>query len=113
MLIYDMLSGFSAFIKHYYSESIEIEVCSNKIDLHRFNVSDFNFCFFSINDIDDLLILIKMYTSKRHFFIRTSNDILYQKVSSPDYFKSDIFNYDCSKKSILEKINFHLLQETV
>lgn len=108
MFVYDTSKGFSSFIKYYYSEKMEIHICTNKIKFQNFIMSDYEVCFFIVNDIDDFLKLRIIYSQIEYFFISTPKKALYKKIEHLNYDDAIIIDFDYSKKDILSEINFNL-----
>jgi hypothetical protein len=106
IFVYDVSKGFSSFIKHYYDEKMEIDICTKKKNLANYKLSSYDFCFFSVNDIDDFLFLRNTDFSNDLFFINAPNKIINEKIYNLNFNNAVLFDFDSSKKNIIEKINF-------
>lgn len=106
--VYDISKGFSSFIKHYYSEKMEIHICTKKKNLTNYKMSSYDLCFFSVNDIEDFMFLRNTDFENDFFFINAPNKIINEKISKLNYNNAVLFEFDSNKKGILDKINFSL-----
>ncbi len=106
--VYDTSKGFSAFIKHYYSEKMKIAVCTNKKNFYLEDVKDFDVCFFIVNDMDDFFNLMKIYPKVECFFIGTPNKIIGEKIENLNYDDVVYLDFNQNKNVILNSINFNL-----
>jgi len=106
--IYDTSRGLSALIKHQYSEKLDIQNCCNIKKFKVFTMSDFDICFFVVNDIEDLLLLRDIYSEIKHFFIATPKKYFNQKIKSLNFKDSIIIDLDYSKRDIVKEIDFNL-----
>lgn len=106
--VYDTSKGFSSLIKHYFSEKIDIHICTNKKNFKNYKMSDYEVCFFSVNDIEDLFLLKKVFFDIDHFFITSPRKIILEKVMNLNYNNAIYIDSDYSKKDIIYEINYNL-----
>ena len=107
--IYDTSKGFSSFIKHYYSDKMIIDVCTNKKNFNQNDIQKYDLCFFMVNDMDDYFNLMKIYTLIEHFFIVTTNKIIRKKINNLNYEDVVFIDFNNSKPELLEEINYNLM----
>jgi hypothetical protein len=105
-LIYDSSKGFSSFIKRNYSEKLELDICNNKFNLKNYNSSNYQICFFMVNDIEDYFLLKKYYFEIEYFFIISYKTTLLEKIKKLEYTNAVLIDSDHSKKYILDLVNF-------
>ena len=111
--IYDTSKGFSSFIKHYYSDKMIIDVCTNKKNFNFEDIKNYGTCFFIVNDMDDFFNLMKIYTKMEHFFIGSPNKIIGEKIENLHYECVVFLNFNNNKYELLETINYHLMLKDV
>jgi len=106
--VYDTSKGFSSMIKQYFSEKMDIDICTNKKNFKNYKMSDYEVCFFTVNDIEDLFLLKKVYYEIEHFFITSPRKTIYEKVMNLKYEDAVYIDFDYSKKDIVYEINYNL-----
>jgi hypothetical protein len=107
-LVYDTSKGFSALLKQYYSEKLEIHSFYNNKKFRVHNSKDYELCFFIINGIEDFLLLRDIYFEIEHFFIATPKKYFNKKIESLNLEDSIIIDLDHFKKDMLKQIDFNL-----
>lgn len=111
--VYDTSKGFSSFIKHYYSDKMSIDVCTNKKKFYLDNIKEYNTCFFIVNDMDDFFNLMKVYYKIEHFFIGTPNKIIGEKIEKLNYDDVVYLDFNNNKHDLLDTINFNLMLKEI
>lgn len=111
--IYDTSKGFSSFIKHYYSDKMIIDVCTNKKNFYLDNIRDYNACFFIVNDMDDFFNLMKIYYKIDHFFIGSPNKVIGEKIENLNYEDVVFLDFNHNKHELLNTINFNLMLKDI
>jgi len=110
--VYDTSKGFCSFIKHYYSEKMEIDVCTNKKNFFLDDIKDYEVSFFIVNDMEDFFNMKKVYFKIEHFFIGSPNRIIYEKIQDLKY---DVIYIDLNnhKNDIINQINSNLASKKI
>jgi len=111
--VYDTSKGFSSFIKHYYSEKMQIDVCTNKKNFFIDKITDYQVCFFIVNDIEDFFNLRKVYLKIEHFFIGSPHKIMCEKIENLHYEDVVYIDFNHNKHDILNTINYNLSYKNI
>ena len=106
--IYDTSKGYSSLIKHYYSDKMNIETCTNKKRFLANSVSEFDVCFFVINDIEDFFNLLKIYFKVQYIFVVSPIAEFIEKIQNLGYKDLIILDSKNNKHDLLKVINFNL-----
>ena len=106
--VYDTSKGFSALLKQYYSEKLEMHHCTSKKSIKKYKASNFELCFFIVNDIDDLYLLSDIYFEIEHFFISTPKKYFIKKIETLKLVDAIMIDFDYSKKDMIKSIDFNL-----
>ena len=109
-LIYDSSRGFSRMIKRYYSCNMNIDVCANRKNFLYNKYTDYNLCFFIINDIDDFLNLKKIYFEIEHIIIATSRSIFKEKLLNMNLEDVLVLDLQENKRDLIKVINNRLAE---
>jgi hypothetical protein len=107
--IYDTSKGFSAFLKHHFSDKMNIDVCTNKKKFLLYDLKNYNVCFFIVNDMDDFFNLMQIYNKIDCFFIGSPNKIISQKIENLNYDSMVYLDFSSNKNDILSSISFNLM----
>lgn len=107
--IYDPSKGFSSLIKHYFSESLDIHICTKKMNLKNYKITDYDVCFFTVNDLEDLFLLKEVYFDIDYFFITSPRKIILEKVMNLNYDNIIFIDSEYNKKDIIYEINYNLM----
>lgn len=111
VFVYDTTKGFSRFIKKYFKNYFNILCCTNKKKLPEQELTNIDFAFIIINDFDDIISFIWIYSKVKILFIGTNMIKLKTKLKDEE----SIILLDLSKKKdelIIEiKNKLKLLQE--
>lgn len=106
--VYDTSKGFSALLKQYYSEKLEMHHCTSKKSIKKYTASDFELCFFIVNDIDDIFLLSDIYFEIEHFFISTPKQYFLKKIETLKLDEIIMIDFNQSKKDMIKTIDFNL-----
>ena len=108
LAIYDTSKGFSSFVKHYFAKDVAIEVCTSKkkFTLDWFN--DFQFCFFVVNDTEDLLNLFKLAQLQTNLVVGSNNAILEMKIKSIRDIDLTVIDLSLNKNDLMHYMTSYL-----
>ncbi|WP_395065786.1 hypothetical protein [Flavobacterium sp.] len=109
--VYDTSKGFSSFIKHYYSDKMFIETCTNKKIFLLEEIIGFDTCFFIVHDMEDFFNLMQIFTKIKHFFIGSPNRKMSEKIEALNFEGVIVLDFHHCKADILKTINFNLKLE--
>ncbi len=111
VFVYDTTKGFSRFIKIYFKNYFDILCCTNKKKLPEQQLTNIDFAFVIINDFDDIISFIWIYSKVKIIFIGSNMDIIKKKLKHEE----SIILLDLSKNKdelrIEIKNKLKLLQE--
>ena len=106
--IYDTSRGVSSLLKHYYSNLLNFDVCTNKKKFQPDSIQGYVACFFVVNDMDDLANFLIIYPKIECFFVGVPNLIIKDKIEQLKYEEIIILEFDKSKHELLKIINQNL-----
>ncbi|GAA4046927.1 hypothetical protein [Flavobacterium chungnamense] len=111
--VYDTSKGFSAFIKYNYSSKLNIFSCTKKKNFSVEKITDYNVCFFVVNDMEDFFNLKRIYFDIEFFFVGSPNKLILKKIEDLKYDDLMILDFYDSKYNILQFINIELLSKSI
>jgi hypothetical protein len=111
--VYDTSKMFSYLIKHYYSEKMNIDVCTKKKNFFIEDIIDYEVCFFIVNDMDDFFNMRNVYLKIEHFFISSPNSIICEKIRNLNYDDVVYINFNNNKYEIFKEINASLTLKSI
>lgn len=107
-LIYDTSKVFSITLKKYFSKKMDLHICTKKKNLKNYKISDYDFFFFTVNEIEDLQLLKDIYFEVEHVFITSTSKNLHDKLMTLEFPKGISIYFDYSKNDIVKAINLTL-----
>ena len=108
LAVYDTSKGFSSFVKHYFAKEISIEVCTSKKKFSLAWFNDFHYCFFVVNDIEDLFNLMKIAPLQNNVVVGSTHSILEMKIKSIQDSNFTIIDLSLNKNDLLQYITAYL-----
>jgi hypothetical protein len=108
IIVYDTTKGFSSFVKKNFGKTYPIAACTSKKKFSATQFKSYTICFFIVNDINDLLNLVRLNTLEIPVIVGTASHILDSKI---DFVKNErIFALDFSqsKEALFLQLQYYL-----
>ncbi len=108
IVVYDTTKGFSSFVKKHFGKTYPIATCTSKNKFSTEEFKSYTICFFIVNDIGDLLNLVRLNTLEIPVVVGTASHILDTKI---DFVKNErmyALDFSQSKEELILQLQHYL-----
>lgn len=108
IIVYDTTKGFSSFVKKNFGKTYPIAACTSKKKFSAAQFKSYTICFFIVNDISDLLNLVRLNTLEIPVVVGTASNILDSKI---DFVKNErmfALDFSQSKEALFLQLQYYL-----
>ncbi len=106
IFIYDATKGFSRYLKLKLADDIDILCCTNRKELINYDLSCVDLAFVVINDQDDLINFIYIYSKIENIVLYSNLDEIVDRLSTIDTITA--LNINHTKSDLLKEIKYNL-----